>query len=68
MALYQYHCPTCQALFEQFVPVEKRDEVEVCPSGHPGVTRLFQSYAINQADQRKSFRHAMSKTPGKFFT
>lgn len=68
MALYQYHCPECQVTFEKFVGVEKRDEAQTCPAGHPGGRRLLQSYVITQADRRKSFRQAMSKTPDKFFT
>ena len=68
MALYQYQCPTCQVTFDRFVAVEKRDELQVCPNGHEDGRRLYRSYAITQADRRKSFRQAMSKTPGKFFT
>lgn len=70
MALYQYHCQKCQTTFERFVSVEKRDEAQTCPNGHPDGRRLLQSPTITQADRRKSFRHAlrMSKTPGKFFT
>jgi putative FmdB family regulatory protein len=68
MALYQYYCPTCQITFEGFVPVEKRDQAQTCPDGHPDSRRLLQSYAITQADRRQSFRQAMSRTPGKHFT
>jgi putative FmdB family regulatory protein len=68
MALYQYQCPTCQATFERFVPAEQRDKLQECPNGHPGGRRLLQSPAITQADRRKSFRQAMSRTPGKHFT
>lgn len=68
MALYQYHCPECQTMFERFVSVEKRDEAQTCPNGHPNGRRLFQSPAITQANRRKSFRQNLSKTPGKHFT
>lgn len=68
MALYQYHCPTCQVTFERFVSVEQRDEPQACPDGHPGSRRLFSSSAITQEDRRKSFRRAMSRTKGKHFT
>lgn len=68
MALYQYHCPTCQVTFERFVSVDKRDEDQVCPDGHPGGQRLWQSCTITQAARRKSFRQAMKRTPGKYFT
>ena len=68
MALYQYQCSECQQTFERFVSVEKRDQVQICPNGHPKARRLFQSPAITQADRRKSFRQNMSKTRYKFFT
>ncbi len=68
MAMYQYQCSECQQTFERFVSVEKRDEAQTCPNGHPKAHRLFQSPAITQADRRKSFRQNMSKTPGKYFT
>jgi putative FmdB family regulatory protein len=68
MALYQYQCPTCQTTFDRFVPVAERDNAQACPDGHPDGHRLPQRYAITQADRRKSFRQAMSKTPHKFFT
>jgi putative FmdB family regulatory protein len=68
MALYQYHCPACQATFEKFVSAEKRDEDQVCPNGHPGGERLLQSYAITFEDRRKSFRRSMRRMEGKHFT
>lgn len=68
MALYQYHCPTCQATFERFVPADRRDEPQTCPNRHQDGRRLFQSPAITQADRRKSFRQAMKRTAGKHFT
>lgn len=68
MALYQYHCPTCQTTFERFTPVEQRNTPQVCPNGHSGGRRLFSSPAITQEDRRKSFRRHLSRTPGKHFT
>lgn len=67
MALYEYHCPECHTVFEKFLSLEQRDEPQICPNGHPYGRRQFASPAIIEPDRRKTFRQAMSRTPGKHF-
>lgn len=68
VALYQYQCSECEATFEKFVNAEKRDQVQLCPNGHLKGRRLLSAVKFQMEDRRKSFRKAMSTTPGKHFT
>lgn len=68
MALYQFQCSECEETFECFVRVEKRDEAQTCPNGHLKGRRRLAAVPFQFEDRRKSFRKAMSKTPGKHFT
>lgn len=68
MALYQYRCSECQETFDKFVSSDKRDQVQICPNGHLKGRRLLQPVKFQMEDRRKSFRKAMSTTPGKHFT
>lgn len=40
MPIYEYYCPVCQAKFEHFRSMSRRDEPIACPEGHEGGYRV----------------------------
>jgi putative FmdB family regulatory protein len=45
MAIYEFRCDSCDAVFDERRPMADADAPAVCPQGHAGARRLIPIFA-----------------------
>ena len=51
MALYEYHCPTCNSRFELLRSMSQSTEQATCPAGHARVERVVSVIAARTTQE-----------------